>query len=199
MIFLAAPGDRARAEAERAPLLELTYNWDKEDYGSGRNFGHLAFEVDDIYAFCQRLPSTGRRETDTWPLSDHRTTSLSKSCKKDSRSASPGPQCPTLGHGELGSGAPAVDGGRAGPLWPQRPGGRAFSVRDYGGVAGCKLGPRPPGAIARLYDFNMDTGTGCFFTLRGDIGRQLTLRPTQYRVSRLSATGRVNNWRMPSR
>jgi hypothetical protein len=38
----------------------------------------------------------------------------------------------------------------------------------------------------------MDTGTGCFFTLRGDIGRQLTLRPTQYRVSRLSATGRVN-------
>ena len=40
---------------ERAPLLELTYNWDKEDYGSGRNFGHLAFEVDDIYAFCQRL------------------------------------------------------------------------------------------------------------------------------------------------
>ena len=59
LIFLAAPGDRARAEAERAPLLELTYNWDKEDYGSGRNFGHLAFEVDDIYAFCQRLGDAG--------------------------------------------------------------------------------------------------------------------------------------------
>ena len=61
LIFLAAPGDRARAEAERAPLLELTYNWDKEDYGSGRNFGHLAFEVDDIYAFCQRREVRGRR------------------------------------------------------------------------------------------------------------------------------------------
>ena len=59
LVFLAAPGDRARAEAERAPLLELTYNWDKEDYGSERNFGHLAFEVDDIYAFCQRLGAAG--------------------------------------------------------------------------------------------------------------------------------------------
>jgi lactoylglutathione lyase len=59
LVFLATPGDRARAEAERAPLLELTYNWDKEDYGSARNFGHLAFEVDDIYAFCQRLGEAG--------------------------------------------------------------------------------------------------------------------------------------------
>ena len=59
LVFLAAPGDRERAEAERAPLLELTYNWDKEDYGSARNFGHLAFEVDDIYAFCQRLRDAG--------------------------------------------------------------------------------------------------------------------------------------------
>ena len=59
LVFLAAPGDRARAEAERAPLLELTYNWDREDYGSARNFGHLAFEVDDIYAFCQRLGDAG--------------------------------------------------------------------------------------------------------------------------------------------
>ena len=50
LIFLAAPGDGARAKADRAPLLELTYNWDKEDYGSARNFGHLAYEVDDIYA-----------------------------------------------------------------------------------------------------------------------------------------------------
>jgi lactoylglutathione lyase len=59
LIFLAAPDDKARAEAERAPLLELTYNWDKESYGAARNFGHLAFEVDDIYACCQRLADGG--------------------------------------------------------------------------------------------------------------------------------------------
>jgi len=59
LIFLAAPGDSTRAKAERAPLIELTYNWDAEDYGSARNFGHLAFEVDDIYAFCQRLKDAG--------------------------------------------------------------------------------------------------------------------------------------------
>jgi lactoylglutathione lyase len=59
LIFLAAPDDRAQAEAERAPLLELTYNWDPETYGEGRNFGHLAFEVDDIYATCQSLMDAG--------------------------------------------------------------------------------------------------------------------------------------------
>jgi lactoylglutathione lyase len=59
LVFLAAPADRAEAEAKRAPLLELTYNWDKEDFGSARNFGHLAFEVDDIYAFCQHLGEAG--------------------------------------------------------------------------------------------------------------------------------------------
>lgn len=59
LIFLAAPGDRARAQDEKAPLLELTYNWDPEDYGSARNFGHLAFEVDDIYATCARLQAGG--------------------------------------------------------------------------------------------------------------------------------------------
>ena len=59
LIFPAAPGDKARAEAERAPLLELTYNWDPEDYGSGRNFGHLAYEVDDIYQTCDRLMKAG--------------------------------------------------------------------------------------------------------------------------------------------
>ncbi|WEX07059.1 lactoylglutathione lyase [Chelativorans sp. AA-79] len=55
LIFLAAPDDMARAEQEKAPLVELTYNWDPEDYQGGRNFGHLAYEVDDIYALCQRL------------------------------------------------------------------------------------------------------------------------------------------------
>ena len=59
LIFLAAPEDKDRAEAERAPLLELTYNWDPEDYGTGRNFGHLAFRVDDIYATCQKLMDAG--------------------------------------------------------------------------------------------------------------------------------------------
>ncbi len=59
LVFLAAPDDSARAKSERAPLLELTYNWDKEDYGSGRNFGHLAFEVGDIYALCQKLADAG--------------------------------------------------------------------------------------------------------------------------------------------
>ncbi|MCB1520746.1 MAG: lactoylglutathione lyase [Hyphomicrobiaceae bacterium] len=59
LIFLAAPEDRRRAAEEKAPLLELTFNWDKEDYGSGRNFGHLAFEVDDIYQTCQRLHDLG--------------------------------------------------------------------------------------------------------------------------------------------
>lgn len=59
LVFLAAPGDQPRAESEKAPLIELTYNWDAEDYGSGRNFGHLAFEVDDIYGLCQRLAEGG--------------------------------------------------------------------------------------------------------------------------------------------
>jgi len=59
LIFLAAPDDRQQAEAERAPLLELTYNWDPETYGEGRNFGHLAFEVDNIYDTCKALMDAG--------------------------------------------------------------------------------------------------------------------------------------------
>ena len=59
LIFLAAPRDKERATAERAPLIELTYNWDPESYGSARNFGHLAYEVDDIYATCDRLMKAG--------------------------------------------------------------------------------------------------------------------------------------------
>ena len=59
LIFLAAPGDEARAMSEKAPMLELTYNWDAEDYGSARNFGHLAFLVDDIYATCSKLTAQG--------------------------------------------------------------------------------------------------------------------------------------------
>ena len=59
LIFLAAPADRPRAEAERAPEVELTFNWDPEPYAGGRNFGHLAYKVDDIYAACRRLRDGG--------------------------------------------------------------------------------------------------------------------------------------------
>ncbi|WP_246669026.1 VOC family protein [Ancylobacter sp. TS-1] len=53
LIFLAAPGQEGVAE------IELTHNWDPEAYGEGRNFGHLAFEVDDIYATCEKLQAGG--------------------------------------------------------------------------------------------------------------------------------------------
>ncbi len=59
LVFLAAPDDMERAKADAAPLVELTYNWDPEDYQGGRNFGHLAYLVDDIYAACQRLAEGG--------------------------------------------------------------------------------------------------------------------------------------------
>ncbi|MFU8896021.1 MAG: VOC family protein [Gammaproteobacteria bacterium] len=52
LVFLAAPGDEAAQ-------VELTWNWDPEEYGSARNFGHLAYEVEDIYALCQRLMDGG--------------------------------------------------------------------------------------------------------------------------------------------
>ena len=59
LIFLAAPEDKSWALTEKAPMLELTYNWDPEDYGSARHFGHLAFLVDDIYATCAKLQTLG--------------------------------------------------------------------------------------------------------------------------------------------
>ncbi len=59
LIFLAAPKDEAHAKANRAPELELTYNWDPEDYDGGRNFGHLAYKVDNIYDLCQSLMDAG--------------------------------------------------------------------------------------------------------------------------------------------
>jgi lactoylglutathione lyase len=59
LIFLAAGQDESRGRAESAPLLELTYNWDPEAYSGGRNFGHLAYEVDDIYETCQSLMDKG--------------------------------------------------------------------------------------------------------------------------------------------
>ena len=59
LVFLAAPEDVSRARDEQAPLLELTWNWDPEDYGGGRNFGHLAYCVEDIYGACERLQKAG--------------------------------------------------------------------------------------------------------------------------------------------
>ena len=59
LIFLAAPKDKARSQAERSPEVELTYNWDPEEYTGGRNFGHLAYKVEDIYSACQRLMDAG--------------------------------------------------------------------------------------------------------------------------------------------
>jgi lactoylglutathione lyase len=59
LVFLAAPGDEARARENKAPLVELTYNWDPEIYTGGRNFGHLAYRVDNIYETCQRLMGAG--------------------------------------------------------------------------------------------------------------------------------------------
>lgn len=59
LIFLAAPADRGRSEAERSPEVELTWNWDPEAYTGGRNFGHLAYKVEDIYAACSRLMDAG--------------------------------------------------------------------------------------------------------------------------------------------
>ena len=59
LVFLAAPQDLERARLDQAPLVELTYNWDEQAYDGGRNFGHLAYEVDDIYAACEKLAAIG--------------------------------------------------------------------------------------------------------------------------------------------
>jgi lactoylglutathione lyase len=59
LIFLAADHDEKNGRDASAPLLELTYNWDPETYSGGRNFGHLAYEVDDIYETCRKLMDKG--------------------------------------------------------------------------------------------------------------------------------------------
>jgi lactoylglutathione lyase len=59
LIFLAASEDESAGKSNKAPLLELTFNWDPEKYGEGRNFGHLAFEVDNIYDTCAKLQAAG--------------------------------------------------------------------------------------------------------------------------------------------
>lgn len=59
LIFLAAPNDKEQARQCNGPMVELTYNWDSEDYQGGRNFGHLAYQVEDIYALCAKLQAGG--------------------------------------------------------------------------------------------------------------------------------------------
>lgn len=59
LVFLAAPDDEARSSELQAPELELTWNWDPEEYGGGRNFGHLAYRVEDIYTLCEKLQNAG--------------------------------------------------------------------------------------------------------------------------------------------
>ena len=59
LVFLGASDDLERARETRAPLVELTYNWDEHEYQGGRNFGHLAYRVDDIYETCRKLMAAG--------------------------------------------------------------------------------------------------------------------------------------------
>ena len=59
LIFLAASDDLEKARKSKKPVLELTYNWDEHEYTGGRNFGHLAYQVDDIYGFCKNLMDQG--------------------------------------------------------------------------------------------------------------------------------------------
>ncbi len=59
LVYLAAPLDKETASSNESPTLELTYNWDTEEYDIGRNFGHLAYEVDNIYQTCQSLSDNG--------------------------------------------------------------------------------------------------------------------------------------------
>ena len=108
LVFLAAPGDVEQARKDQAPLIELTYNWDPEVYTGGRNFGHLAYRVDDIYATCKRLmdggrdrqPSAARRPDGLHPHAG--SVSRSSSCRRATRCPppSPGPRCRTPGSGE---------------------------------------------------------------------------------------------------
>ena len=91
LVFLSAPDDLQGAKARQAPLVEITYNWDPETYDGGRNFGHLAYRVDDIYALCSHLQANG--VTINRPPRDGRRVSPPRRRHRDVRSprlASPG-------------------------------------------------------------------------------------------------------------
>lgn len=119
LIFLAPPGQAGIAE------VELTYNWPPEDgsapesYSGGRNFGHLAYRVDNIYKTCQRLMDAGvtinRPPRDAiWPSCDRPTAFRSSCCRTAIWSLpNPGPRCPTREAGRLCN----QGGARACPSW----------------------------------------------------------------------------------
>lgn len=93
LVYLAAPNDEA---GPFQPQVELTFNWDPEVYTGGRNFGHLAFAVPDIYAACQRLQDHGvtvcaRRATAAWPSCARPMTSRSNCCRMVRRWPRPSP------------------------------------------------------------------------------------------------------------
>ncbi len=108
LVFLAAPGDVEKSKDTKAPLLELTFNWDENEYAGGRNFGHLAYRVDDIYETCRRLMEAGVT-INRPPRGGHMafvkspTTSPSSCCSAASRNlcGNPGPPCPTPAPGRL--------------------------------------------------------------------------------------------------
>ncbi len=121
LVFLAAPGDD---DAQ----VELTHNWDPEAYPGGRNFGHLAYAVDDVYAACRRLMDhgvtiNGRRATAAWPSCARRTISRSSCCRRARRwrRRSPGPPCPMSEPGRDRGASAGV--GTAAPTspWPDAP------------------------------------------------------------------------------
>ena len=89
LIFLAAPEDESRAAEESAPLLELTHNWDPEEYSGGRNFGHLVYSVENIHETCKRLMDAGvvinRPPRDEWRLFARRTAFPLNSCSAAAR------------------------------------------------------------------------------------------------------------------
>jgi lactoylglutathione lyase len=129
LVFLCASDDVDRAKDERTPTVELTYNWDAEDYQGGRNFGHLAYQVDDIYALCQKL--LARRATATWRLCAHPTTSRSSFCKRADpcRRPSRGRRCRTSGSGREASSARLQR--QLQPKPDEHPAGDAVQRRDH--------------------------------------------------------------------
>ena len=108
LVFLAAPGDVERAKRDQAPLVELTYNWDPEVYTGGRNFGHLAYRVDDIYATCREAhgrrrdhqSAAARRQHGLHPHARHDLDRAFAEGRRARRRPSPGPRCRTPASGE---------------------------------------------------------------------------------------------------
>ena len=109
LIFLAAPDDLDAARGQGAPMVELTHNWDEKEYGGGRNFGHLAYQVDDIYALCAKLQDkrvTINRPTGAWRSCARRTAFRSSCCKRAQRWRRPslGLRCRTRAPGDAEDG-----------------------------------------------------------------------------------------------